>query len=78
MKTLGVVLVKQNEPLEIWELESPKLKPGPVLVKVLYSGLCHSQLNEIKGRKGPDPYLPHTLGHEGSGIIEDIGKKTIL
>ena len=55
------------------ELEIPKLQEGQVLVKVKYSGICRTQLNEIKGLKGPDRFLPHTLGHEGSGVVVDIG-----
>jgi len=73
MKTKAAVLTKQKAPLEIWELEIPELKAGQVLVKVAYSGLCHSQLNEINGVKGEDKFIPHTLGHEGSGTIEAIG-----
>lgn len=73
MKTRAAILTKLNAPLEIWDLEIPTLKPGQVLVKVIYSGFCHSQLNEMKGLKGEDPFLPHTLGHEGSGIVEAIG-----
>lgn len=74
MKTKAAVLYEINRPLVIEELEIPPLKRGQVLVKVLYSGICHSQLNEIKGLKGEDKYLPHLLGHEGSGIIEEIGE----
>src|ERR1700733_5747059 len=73
MKTEAAILSKLNTPLEIWEIEIPRLLPGQVLVKMAYSGLCHSQLNEIKGLKGEDKFLPHTLGHEGSGIVESIG-----
>lgn len=75
MKTKAAILVKQRAPLEIQELEIPVLKEGQILVKMAYSGLCHSQLNEIKGTKGEDKFLPHTLGHEGSGIVVDIGPK---
>lgn len=73
MKTIAAVLEKQNEPLSIRELEVPALREGQILVQMAYSGLCQSQLNEIKGYKGPDAYLPHTLGHEGSGTVIDIG-----
>ncbi len=73
MKTQAVVLVEINKPLVIEELSVPDLKPGQVLVKVAFSGVCHSQLNEIQGLKGQDNYLPHILGHEGSGIVEAIG-----
>lgn len=74
MKTVAAVLEKLDAPLMIEELSVPELKPGQVLVKVLFSGLCHSQLNEMRGLKGKDKFLPHTLGHEGSGIVEAVGK----
>ena len=73
MKTKAAVLYELNKPLVIEELEIPSLEKGQVLVKILYSGICHSQINEIKGLKGEDKYLPHLLGHEGSGIVEEIG-----
>ena len=44
-----------------------------MLVKINYSGICGSQLGEIDGAKGPDNYLPHLLGHEGSGEVLSIG-----
>jgi len=73
LKMKAAVLFELNKPLRIEELTIPELKEGQVLVKVAASGICHSQLNEIKGKKGPDKFLPHTLGHEGAGIIEAIG-----
>jgi S-(hydroxymethyl)glutathione dehydrogenase/alcohol dehydrogenase len=73
LKTIAAVLREANKELQIEELEIPELKPGQVLVNVIYSGACHSQLNEIKGLKGEDKFLPHALGHEGSGIVEAIG-----
>lgn len=74
MKTEAAILCATNQPLEIWELEIPKLNRGQVLVEIAYSGVCRTQLNEIKGYKGPDAYLPHTLGHEGAGIVREIGE----
>jgi len=49
------------------------LEPGQVLVKVIRSGVCASQLNEIRGKKGFDHFLPHALGHEGVGEVLDFG-----
>jgi S-(hydroxymethyl)glutathione dehydrogenase/alcohol dehydrogenase len=46
---------------------------GQVLVKLAFSGVCHSQLMEVRGRRGPDAYLPHMLGHEGSGKVIEVG-----
>ena len=74
MQTKAAVLLEINQPLHILDLEVPKLKPGQVLVKIAYSGICRSQLNEIRGLKGEDKFLPHTLGHEGSGIVLEVGK----
>lgn len=71
--TKAAILTQINQPLEIEELIIPELKRGQVLVKIVYSGICHSQLNEIRGLKGEDKFLPHTLGHEGSGIVIEVG-----
>lgn len=73
MKTTAAVLKEINRPLQIEEMTIPPLKKGQVLVELAYSGICHSQLNEIHGLKGKDKFLPHTLGHEGSGIVLEIG-----
>jgi S-(hydroxymethyl)glutathione dehydrogenase / alcohol dehydrogenase len=69
----AAVLSSLNQPLEIKELKSQPLQKGQVLVKVLYSGVCRSQIMEITGKRGEDKWLPHLLGHEGSGIVEEIG-----
>ena len=75
IKTIqAAILVEQNQPLVIDEVELPdKLDFGQVLVQVHYSGICGSQLGEIAGVKGPDSYLPHLMGHEGSGVVMEIG-----
>jgi S-(hydroxymethyl)glutathione dehydrogenase/alcohol dehydrogenase len=52
----------------------PPLKLGQVLVKVLASGICGSQIGEINGVKGPDRFLPHLLGHEGCGEVLEAGE----
>lgn len=69
----AAILVEQNRPLVVADVEIPKLDVGQVLVKVEYSGICGKQLEEISGRRGKDPFLPHLLGHEGAGIVMDIG-----
>lgn len=72
MKTEAAVLVKTKELLVLAELEIPELKPGQVLVDIAYSGVCHTQVLECRGKRGEDKYLPHCLGHEGSGIVREI------
>lgn len=74
MKTKAAILYKLNSPLAIEEIEIPEPEKGQVLVKIFASGICRSQLNEIKGLKGPDNYLPHLLGHEGAGEVVEVGE----
>lgn len=70
----AAILVEQHKPLVIDEVTLPEqLDVGQVLVKVHYSGVCGSQLGEIDGVKGPDAYLPHLLGHEGTATVVATG-----
>jgi S-(hydroxymethyl)glutathione dehydrogenase / alcohol dehydrogenase len=78
MRTRAAILVETGKPLVISDLEIPPLKPGQVLVEVAYSGICHSQLLECQGGRGVDRFLPHCLGHEGSGIVREIGPGVTL
>ncbi len=71
---LAAVLTHTKKPLELMQLQIPPLKKGQLLVHIAYSGLCRTQLNEIFELKGEDKFLPHTLGHEGSGIVLEIGE----
>jgi S-(hydroxymethyl)glutathione dehydrogenase/alcohol dehydrogenase len=73
MKTAAAILVELRKPLLIDEVELPALGYGQVLVQVKVSRICGSQLGEIEGVKGPDKYLPHLLGHEGGGIVIEVG-----
>jgi S-(hydroxymethyl)glutathione dehydrogenase/alcohol dehydrogenase len=67
-------LVELRKPLVVEEVALPQsLDVGQVLVKVHYSGICGSQLGEIDGAKGEDKFLPHLLGHEGSGTVVETG-----
>jgi len=72
--TEAAVLIELGRPLELMTLELPALKPGQLLVDVAWSGVCFSQLNEARGRRGPDRFLPHTLGHEGAGTVVAVGE----
>ncbi len=70
--TKAAVMWGYNEPLKI---ESVKLNPpreDEVVVKVVASGVCHSDLSVVQ-MKVPLP-VPAILGHEGAGIVEEIGK----
>jgi len=72
--TQAAILVESSQPLEVAEIELPKrLSCGQVLVRIKYSGICGAQFNEIEAAKGPDKFLPHLLGHEGSGVVVEAG-----
>jgi S-(hydroxymethyl)glutathione dehydrogenase/alcohol dehydrogenase len=73
VNTTAAVLVESRQPLELAQLSIPALGPGQVLVAIAYSGVCHTQLLEVRGHRGNDPYLPHCLGHEGSGTVLEVG-----
>jgi len=73
-KMRAAILVELNKELILDEVELPEtLSYGQVLVKLFYTGICGSQLGEISGVKGPDKFLPHLLGHEGSGKVIQTG-----
>ncbi|MEM9295353.1 MAG: zinc-binding dehydrogenase [Planctomycetota bacterium] len=70
----AAILHELKKPLVLADIELPEtLAPGQVLVRVDYSGVCGSQIGEIAGVKGHDPWLPHLLGHEGGGVVSEVG-----
>lgn len=76
-KFKAAVLRKTGHELSIEEIESSSLSFGQVLVRLKYSGICRSQLMEKEGKRGEDKWLPHLLGHEGFGVVEEIGEGVI-
>jgi Zn-dependent alcohol dehydrogenase len=67
----AAVLYEHNSPLVIEEVEVDPPKSGEVLVRMAASGVCHSDLHMLRGVH-PSP-LPAILGHEGAGVVEEIG-----
>jgi S-(hydroxymethyl)glutathione dehydrogenase/alcohol dehydrogenase len=70
----AAILTQINYPLSVENIELTNIEFGQVLVKINKSGLCGAQLQEIKGLKGNAKFVPHLLGHEGTGIVEEIGQ----
>ncbi len=70
---IAAVLESLDSPLSLRQVQATGLEFGQVLVKVSVSGICGAQLHEIRGHKGNSAFLPHLLGHEGCGIVEDVG-----
>jgi S-(hydroxymethyl)glutathione dehydrogenase/alcohol dehydrogenase len=73
MKTEAALLVQTGQPLVLAEIEIPALKPGQVLVEIAFSGACGTQVMEWRGDKGEDKWVPHCLGHEGTGAVLEVG-----
>lgn len=70
----AAILVESKKPLVVADVTLPEsLKFGQVLVNVHFSGICGAQINEIDAVKGPDRFLPHLQGHEGSGVVQETG-----
>ncbi len=57
--------------IEIEDIKKPQIKEGEALIKVVYAGVCGSDLNVFLGNH-PTAILPIVLGHEFSGILEEI------
>jgi S-(hydroxymethyl)glutathione dehydrogenase/alcohol dehydrogenase len=68
----AAVLYEPNTPLRIEEFELPDLGPRHVRVRLVASGVCHSDWHVIKG-EWPHIPIPSILGHEGAGVVEEVG-----
>ena len=71
MKTRAAVLREPGKPLEIEELELAAPGEGEVLIRYTHAGLCRSDQHVMTGQI--QGWLPMVLGHEGAGVIEDVG-----
>jgi S-(hydroxymethyl)mycothiol dehydrogenase len=69
----GVIAREPKQPGVIEEFNIPMPGPGEALVRILASGVCHTDLSAKNGVFGTD-YFPFLLGHEGSGIVEHVGE----
>ena len=72
MNVTAAVVRDQEQPFEIEELELEKPRAGEVLVRVVATGMCHTDLI-VRDQWYPVP-LPVVLGHEGAGIVERVGE----
>src|SRR5436189_4704536 len=72
MKIRAAVLEEFGAPLEIQELELAEPKAGEVLVRLVACGVCHTDLYTASGAD-PSGYSPTVLGHEGAGVVEQVG-----
>ena len=66
----GVVYAKND--IRYDEIDKPQVKPGTVLIKVKYTGICGSDVPRVNG--DACHYFPNVLGHEFSGVVEEAGE----
>jgi S-(hydroxymethyl)glutathione dehydrogenase/alcohol dehydrogenase len=72
MKARAAVAWAAGQPLEIDEVEVAAPRAGEVLVRLVATGVCHTDAYTLSGRD-PEGVFPAILGHEGGGIVEDVG-----
>ena len=69
MKSTAAVLFESGQKLEIREVDVQDPGPGEVRIRMVASGVCHSDLHVMTGHLSAP--LPAVLGHEGAGIVAD-------
>lgn len=70
MKTRAAV-VRERDQLTIEEIDLDPPREGEVLVRMRSAGVCHSDLHTLRGELRTQP--PLVLGHEGAGVVEEVG-----
>ena len=73
MKTKAAVAVEAGKPLEIMEVDLEGPRHGEVMVEIKATGICHTDEFTLSGAD-PEGLFPSILGHEGAGIVREIGK----
>jgi S-(hydroxymethyl)glutathione dehydrogenase/alcohol dehydrogenase len=68
----AAVLEEFGQPLVVQEVDLAEPKAGEVLVRLVACGVCHTDLFTASGAD-PSGYSPTVLGHEGAGIVEQVG-----
>ncbi len=72
MKTRAAVAFAAKKPLEIVEIDLDGPKAGEVLIEIKATGICHTDYFTLSGAD-PEGLFPCVLGHEGAGIVVDVG-----
>src|SRR5271156_3437341 len=72
MKTKAAVATAANKPLEIETVDLDGPKAGEVLVEIKATGICHTDAFTLSG-EDPEGMFPAILGHEGAGVILEVG-----
>ncbi len=72
IKARAAVAWAAGQPLEITEVDVEPPRQGEVLVRIVATGVCHTDAFTLSGAD-PEGVFPAILGHEGGGVVEAIG-----
>lgn len=72
MKSRAAVAWEAGKPLAIEEIEVAGPKDGEVMVRIVATGVCHTDAFTLSG-EDPEGLFPSILGHEGGGVVEEVG-----
>ena len=73
-KMKAAVVTDFTKPLDIREVEKPKVSDGKIVVKIEASGVCHTDLHAARGDWPVKPQPPFIPGHEGVGVVAEVGR----
>src|SRR5918997_5897503 len=73
MRMRAAVLEEFGQPLSVQQVELDEPKSGEVLVRLEACGVCHTDMYTASGAD-PSGYVPTVLGHEGAGVVEQVGE----
>ncbi|MES1924133.1 S-(hydroxymethyl)glutathione dehydrogenase/class III alcohol dehydrogenase [Salinisphaera sp. T31B1] len=73
MKSRAAVAWEAGKPLSLEEVEVAPPKKGEVLVRIVATGVCHTDAFTLSGAD-PEGFFPRILGHEGGGVVEEVGE----
>jgi S-(hydroxymethyl)glutathione dehydrogenase/alcohol dehydrogenase len=72
MKSRAAVAWAAGEPLSVETIDVEGPRQGEVLIRIVATGVCHTDAFTLSG-KDPEGLFPAVLGHEGAGIVEEVG-----
>src|SRR4249920_668419 len=72
MKTRAAIAYAAKQPLVIEEIDLEGPKPGEVMVRIVATGVCHTDAYTLSGAD-PEGIFPTILGHEGAGVVVEVG-----
>ncbi|MGO1120947.1 alcohol dehydrogenase AdhP [Rhodovibrionaceae bacterium A322] len=75
MSSMKAAVVREfGAPLDICEVDKPSVTDGKIVVRIMSAGVCHTDLHAANGDWPVKPQPPFIPGHEGVGIVAEVGK----